>query len=194
MPRARAVTLRRDDIRNTGYPVQVVGSFACSDPFFDWLWRTGAATQVACMEDTFLDCPWRERGLYTADAMVQYQVTRALTADARLARRCLWLWSVNQRADGQLLAVVPTWWSDYVLHDFSLFWLLLRGIIGRLGDADNIDTFSFRKLSVMPKGRRRIKVATDGETRWTHTPLVFEVSPHPLWLMVPLEANRVPVE
>ena len=122
---SRPVTLRRIAIRNTGYPVQIEGSFACSDPFFDWLWRTGAATQVACMEDTYLDCPWRERGLYTADAMVQYCVTRAITADARLARRCLWLWSVNQRADGQLLAVVPTWWSDYVLHDFSLFWLLL---------------------------------------------------------------------
>ena len=90
---------------------------------------------------------------------------------------------------GQLAAVVVK-----PIGTASLFWLLLRGIIGRLGDADNIDTFSFRKLSVTPKGRRRIKVATDGETRWTHTPLVFEVSPHPLWLMVPLEANRVPVE
>ena len=90
---------------------------------------------------------------------------------------------------GQLAAVVVK-----PIGTASLFWLLLRGIIGRLGDADNVDTFSFRKLSVTPKGRRRIKVATDGETRWTHTPLVFEVSPLPLWLMVPQEADRVAVE
>ena len=90
---------------------------------------------------------------------------------------------------GQLAAVVVK-----PIGTASLFWLLLRGIIGRLGDADNVDTFSFRKLSVTPKGRRRIKVATDGETRWTHTPLLFEVSPLPLWLMVPREADRVAVE
>lgn len=90
---------------------------------------------------------------------------------------------------GQLAAVVVK-----PIGTASLLWLMLRGIIGRLGDAENIDSFSFCKLSVTPKGRKRIKVATDGETRWTHTPLVFEVSPTPLWLMVPQPADRVAVE
>ena len=90
---------------------------------------------------------------------------------------------------GQLAAVVVR-----PIGSVSLLWLMLRGIIGQMGDAENIVTFSFRKLKVTPKGRKRIKVATDGETRWTHTPLVFEVSSTPLWLMVPQGANRVAIE
>ena len=92
-------------------------------------------------------------------------------------------------ANGELAAVVVR-----PIGTASLFWLLLRGIIGRLGDADNIDTFAFKRLTVAPKGRKRIKVATDGETRWLATPLRFEVSPQPLLLMVPSEADRVAVE
>lgn len=90
---------------------------------------------------------------------------------------------------GQLAAVVVR-----PIGSASLLWLMLRGIIGRMGDAENVDTFSFRKLNVLPKGRKRIKVATDGETRWTRTPLVFEVSPTPLWLMMPRESERVAIE
>ena len=92
-------------------------------------------------------------------------------------------------AHGELAAVVVR-----PIGTASLFWLLLRGIIGRLGDADNIDTFAFKRLTVAPKGRKRIKVATDGETRWLATPLRFEVSPQPLMLMVPSEADRVAVQ
>lgn len=91
--------------------------------------------------------------------------------------------------NGELAAVVVR-----PIGTASLFGLLLRGIIGRLGDADNIDTFAFKRLTVLPKGRKRIKVATDGETRWLATPLRFEVSPQPLLLMVPAEADRVAVE
>lgn len=92
-------------------------------------------------------------------------------------------------ANGELAAVVVR-----PIGTASLLWLLLRGIIGRLGDADNIDTFAFKRLTVLPKGRKRIKVATDGETRWMTTPLRFEVSPQPLLLMVPSEADRVAIE
>ena len=92
-------------------------------------------------------------------------------------------------AQGELAALVVR-----PIGTASLFWLLLRGIIGRLGDADNIDTFSFKRLIVSPKGRRRIKVATDGETRWLAVPLRFEVSPQPLMLMVPSAADRVAIQ
>lgn len=66
--------------------------------------------------------------------------------------------------------------------------LLLRGAIGRLGDADEVQSFSFRELEVAPIGRIGlpvVKVAFDGETAWMHWPLRFEVSPRPLWLVIP---------
>lgn len=75
----------------------------------------------------------------------------------------------------------------------ALFGLLLRGLAGRLGEADSVDSFSFRRLTITPRGRKRIKVATDGEVAWMQAPLVFEVASQPLLLMVPAPADRVAV-
>jgi diacylglycerol kinase family enzyme len=75
----------------------------------------------------------------------------------------------------------------------ALFGLLARGLLGRLGEADNIDTFSFRRLTVKPRGMRRVKVATDGEIEWMKTPLLFEVAAAPLLLMVPAPEHRAEV-
>ena len=75
----------------------------------------------------------------------------------------------------------------------ALFGLLVRGMVGRLGDADHIDSFSFRKLKVAMRGKRRVKVATDGEITWMTPPLVFQVADTPLLLMVPAPADRAEV-
>ena len=75
----------------------------------------------------------------------------------------------------------------------ALFGLLARGMVGRLGDADHIDSFSFRKLKVAMRGKRRVKVATDGEITWMTPPLVFQVADTPLLLMVPAPADRAEV-
>lgn len=117
------VSLRRIAVRETLYPLRQVGAFSCSDTFLTWVWRTGAATLRACAEDAFLDCPSRERGLYTFDAVVEHHVMRGLTADDRLIRRCLWLYAMNQRADGHLQDVTPAH-KPVTLGDFSLFWVL----------------------------------------------------------------------
>ena len=79
------------------------------------------------------------------------------------------------------------------MSTLALLGLLARGLIGRLGDADNIDSFSFRKLKVAMRGKRRVKVATDGEITWMTPPLVFQVADTPLLLMVPAPADRAEV-
>ncbi len=75
----------------------------------------------------------------------------------------------------------------------ALLGLLARGVLGRLGDADNIDTFSFHHLKVAIRGKRCVKVATDGEINWMTPPLVFQVADTPLLLMVPALADRAEV-
>lgn len=67
----------------------------------------------------------------------------------------------------------------------ALLWLLVRGAFGRLGDADNIISFPFRQMTVATRGRRRIRVATDGEVMILRTPLEFSVSSRPLLLLRP---------
>ncbi|WP_119156992.1 diacylglycerol/lipid kinase family protein [Caldimonas tepidiphila] len=69
--------------------------------------------------------------------------------------------------------------------------LLLRSVLGRLGDAAPVETFAFRELTVRPwlvkRRRRGVRVALDGETLRLEPPLRFEVVPRPLWVMAPRE-------
>jgi diacylglycerol kinase family enzyme len=71
--------------------------------------------------------------------------------------------------------------------------LLMRGALGQLGDAENIVSFAFKRLTVRLRrsyGRRRVKVARDGEVSWLGLPLVFEVAPNPLPLLVPISEGE----
>lgn len=69
----------------------------------------------------------------------------------------------------------------------AMLWLALRGALGKLGDADQVEDFTVQKLEVEPigRGRAQVKVATDGETTWMRWPLRFEVAPRSLRLLVP---------
>lgn len=103
---------------------------------------------------------------------------------------------VNQ---GQLAAIAVK-----PVSTLALFGLAARGAVGRLADAENVNGFSFRHLTVTPlgrrrgmrsawetsrgkakAGRRRIKVAIDGEIIWLHAPLTFRVGGEPLMLIKP---------
>ena len=77
----------------------------------------------------------------------------------------------------------------------GMLWLVLRGALARLGDADKVTAFGFDTLSVAEsrfRARRRFKVATDGEVVRLTPPLVFRVSTEPLWLLAPDPAPRAP--
>lgn len=65
---------------------------------------------------------------------------------------------------------------------WAMLWLLARGAFGSLGEADDVESFAFRQMTVTPPGRR-IKVAFDGEVSWMNAPLRFEVAARPLWLL-----------
>lgn len=70
----------------------------------------------------------------------------------------------------------------------ALVGLVLRGALGRLGDADQVIHFGCQRLTVLPSwrwGRRRVKVATDGEVQHMRLPLQFSVSPTDLQLIRP---------
>jgi len=75
----------------------------------------------------------------------------------------------------------------------AMFGLLIRGLLGRLGEERLVQSFAFRRLTVRPRWPYRsrcMKVALDGEVIWLPTPLEFRVAPHPLLLLVP--ARKTP--
>ena len=82
---------------------------------------------------------------------------------------------------GQIAAVVlrpvGTW---------ALLGLLARGAMGRLGEADTLDSFSCQRLVVRPRvgwAGRSVKVAYDGEIGRLRLPLVFRVADRGLVLL-----------
>ncbi len=72
------------------------------------------------------------------------------------------------------------------LGTLALYGLLLRGLLSRLGDDEHVISFGFDTMSVrLGPGRRRTKVAMDGEIFWLSSPLVFRVADDRLPLLVP---------
>lgn len=70
----------------------------------------------------------------------------------------------------------------------AMVWLMLRGAMGTLGDADSVESFEFEHMLVKPRldlGKSKVKVAFDGEVHWMRWPIEFAVSPKPLYLLKP---------
>lgn len=70
----------------------------------------------------------------------------------------------------------------------AMIWIILQGVLGKLGEADQVEKFTFKRLTVTrSRGftSRRVKVATDGEIKWLTLPLKFSVSAEPLMLLRP---------
>lgn len=64
--------------------------------------------------------------------------------------------------------------------------LMLRGALGKLGEAERVETFGFQCMTVATRGRkRRMKIALDGEIFRMAMPLTFEALPNALQLLVP---------
>jgi diacylglycerol kinase family enzyme len=64
--------------------------------------------------------------------------------------------------------------------------LMLRSAMGTLGESDSVESFEFKHMVVKPRlvlGRRKVKVAFDGEVRRMRWPIEFAVSSKPLYLL-----------
>jgi hypothetical protein len=114
------VTLDKIDFISAHYPVKKTGSFECSDPAFNNIWKMCALTQSINMEDVYTDCVDRERGLYVLDTLIQYHVNMACYGDHKLMNRSLELYAQSIHPRGLYRCLYPNT-GDYVLPDFSLY-------------------------------------------------------------------------
>jgi hypothetical protein len=112
---------------SSGYPVERRGSFSCSDPLLTRIWETSAETLRLTMEDAYIDCPWRERGQWWGDALIQARTNYYAFGDTALIRRGLRLIAQSQSADGLTRGVSPTDWPDAVLPTYTLLWVISLG-------------------------------------------------------------------
>lgn len=85
--------------------------------------------------------------------------------------------------DGSMAALVLR-----PIGTLSMLGLMMRGAMGRLGDAAGVERFEFQQMVVrpsLPQGRQGVKVAFDGEVAMLRAPLAFRVLDRPLHLLVP---------
>ncbi|MFP5391746.1 MAG: diacylglycerol/lipid kinase family protein [Gammaproteobacteria bacterium] len=87
--------------------------------------------------------------------------------------------------EGRLAAVAPK-----SVSKLAMLGLLLRGALGRMGQAENLIWFGFKRMTVMRHvwyRKRRVKAAVDGEVTHLSPPLEFEVIEDQLLLLMPAQ-------
>lgn len=94
--------------------------------------------------------------------------------------------------EGRLVAIAPR-----PVGKLRMLGLLLRGALGRLGQAGDVTSFAFRSMTVRApvlSGSRKIKVAVDGEVFKLDLPLRFEALDGQLALLLadPPDASGAP--
>lgn len=130
-----SIRLSNISVREFKTPTGELGSFQCSDPFWNALWETGCRTLHASLEDVWSDSPWREQGCYLGDSLVQFHAHTCLSNDHRLPARILRLFAESQRPDGQICGVVPAA-MDRAHPDFTLIFIrFLKDYFASTGDA-----------------------------------------------------------
>ena len=84
-------------------------------------------------------------------------------------------------ADGHVTAVILK-----PVGTVAMLGLMVRGALGQLGEANGVERFACQSVVIRPArfmGRRKVKVAFDGEVAWMSSPLTVRVLPEPLWLL-----------
>lgn len=112
----------------TRYPAEERGTFECSDPLLERLWRVGRYTLQLCMHDAWEDCPGREQRQWLGDVTVEYLVGQAAfgpSVDA-LNRQFLRQAAESQRPDGltQMFAPGDHRTNGILIPDWTLQWIL----------------------------------------------------------------------
>lgn len=118
------LTLRVFDYTETGYPLEIKTNAEASDERFAKIWEISERTLRCCMHETYEDCPFYEQLQYAMDARTQILYTYAVSADDRLARKCMEDFRRSQRYDGLLNCAAPRYDAS-VIPGFSIYYILM---------------------------------------------------------------------
>lgn len=112
------------DYEETGYPLTAAARVRTSDPSLEAVWDISQRTLKRCMHETYEDCPFYEQLQYIMDARAQILYTYAVSADDRLARKCMDDLRRSQRYDGLLNCSYPNC-NTNVIPGFSIYYILM---------------------------------------------------------------------
>jgi len=102
-------------------PVKAVGSFSCSDPALNRIWKMSERTLQLCMEDTFTDCPLYEQTLWIGDARNEALYAFTAYGNFDVSARSLELGAQSLEKFPMVGCQVPSSW-DCLLPAWSFLW------------------------------------------------------------------------
>lgn len=132
------VTDRMISVTAISYPFEKKASMKCSDSLMEKIWKICENGVHWGTQDTYVDCPTREKGGFTGDAYITAFSHLYLTGDARIFRKLLYDIAVSLRMDSNMTDVVPSYvtggYADYTLLIPSLF----ERYYEQTGDAETV--------------------------------------------------------
>ncbi|MBU0477414.1 hypothetical protein KKC91_02465 [bacterium] len=111
-------------LRSVGYPLQIKAEFQSSDERLNKIYKMSTWTQQCCMQDAYVDCPWREQAQWWGDARIQAKNTFYLSADERLFKRGIKQIGTQKVPNGLTYGHAPTIAHGCILPDFTLTWII----------------------------------------------------------------------
>ncbi|TDE97363.1 alpha-L-rhamnosidase [Occultella glacieicola] len=117
------VTLHEVAVRNSHYPVDRAGEFVASDVRLTEIWEMSRRTVIACMEDTFVDCPVYEQAFWVGDTYSSARFASSLFDASALIERSLRLVPGSKAQTPLLGSQVPSGWTN-VIPAWTFFWVL----------------------------------------------------------------------
>ena len=115
------VRVRHFGLIESTYPINAVGSFACSDARLDKIWEISTRTLKLCMEDTFVDCPLYEQTHWVGDARNESLLAYPVFGATDLGRRCIRLTGQSLERYPIAGCQTPSCW-DVLLPAWSFLW------------------------------------------------------------------------
>ncbi|MGC4193251.1 MAG: family 78 glycoside hydrolase catalytic domain [Thermomicrobiales bacterium] len=115
------VILHELHVTESHFPVSHTGRFRCSDARLDQIWEMSRRTVIACMEDTYVDCPGYEQVFWVGDSYSSARFAAYLFGAEALTRRCLRLVPQSAPQSPLYCSNIPSAW-DSVIPNFTFFW------------------------------------------------------------------------
>jgi hypothetical protein len=108
----------------TGYPLDVQTEVTTSDRSLTDIWDISLRSLRRCMQETYTDCPFYEQLQYIMDTRSQILYTYAISADDRLARETIEMFSHARRYDGLPNCSYPNTGPN-IIPGFSIYYILM---------------------------------------------------------------------
>ena len=94
-------------------------------------------TMRACLQETFVDCCWRESSQWLGDALPQALIMASMCDDVRPLRQTLMMAAQGAYPDGVLPSILPGEVHAYAVVDYNFTWVEMLSLYWQQTERSN---------------------------------------------------------